>query len=169
MTTPENDPFGRPTSGGRPKLEELEGHLLLIQPTKLDLKVKGKYGEQDRITADVAVLDAEGGVDEIDALFISTKGLVPMLSRCLKPGNRPSVLGTLEKYPTKEYYDAAEKKGEGDPVKGINAMLEEWAKKGAKGEKPQFFWNLADYSDADANVARQYMASRDQFAAASSD
>jgi len=165
MTNPTDtadDLFGQPTRGAFPKLEELEGRLVLVKPSKVDV-VPGyrNVGTQERITADVVILDDPSGeVETYDDMYLSQKGLVPMLKKCLKPGTRhPFVLGRVEMAPTKDYADAAEKAG------GIKALLEEWAKKGGKGEKPQFFWNLAEFSPEDAQKARAYLAATDQFAA----
>lgn len=163
MTDPtDGDLFGRPTRGAFPKLEELEGRLVLIQPSKCETVPGYKnVGTQERITADVVVLDGEGAPERFDDMYLSQKGLVPMLKRCLKPGAaHPFVLGRVEMAATKDYVDAAEKAG------GIKKLLEEWARKGAKGEKPQFFWNLADFTDAEADLARAYIRSTDQFASA---
>jgi len=164
-----DDPFGRPTRSAFPKIEELEGRLVLIKPSKVEYKVKGKYGEQTRVTADVVVLDdPDEGVVEHDDMYLSQKGLTGMLESCLKPGRKPFVLGRVQMTPTKEYAEAAEKAGDGDGSKGIGIMLKEYFQKGGKGEKPQFFWDLADFTDEDANRARNYLASNDQFATAAS-
>ncbi len=159
-TTTENDTFGAPSRGAFPKLDELEGRLLLVTPSKVQTVPGYKnVGTQERITADVAVLDGENP-ETYDDMYLSQKGLVPMLKKCLKPGNKPQVLGRLEMTATTEWADKAEKAG------GIKALLEEWARKGAKGEKPQFFWNLVEFTPEDAALARAYLAERQSFAAA---
>lgn len=160
----DDDLFGRPTRSAFPKLEELEGRLLLIHPTKIEHGIKSKYGEQSRVTADIAVLDdPDEGVREIDKMYLSQKGMVGMLETCLKPGKKPFVLGRLVKSPASDYADAAEKAGDGDATAGINKLLEDWLRKGGKGEKPAFFWNLADFTDHEANMARRYLSELDQF------
>lgn len=161
------DLFGRPTRGAFPKLEELDGRLLLIMPSKIEYKVKGQFGEQDRVTADVIVLDDPDeptGVREINDMYISQKGMVPMLERCLKPhAKHPFVLGRLDMFPSKDTKDVAEKHPE-----GIRGVIADWLKKGGRGNKPGFSWGLADFTDDEANKARVYLRSRDQFAATAS-
>ncbi len=162
---PSDDLFGRPTRGAYPKLEELDGKLVLIQPSKVETVPGYKnVGTTERITADVTVIDEDdpASSETISDMYLSQRGLVPMLKRCLKPGNKPFVLGRVAMSPTKDYKDDAEKAG------GMAALLESWAKKGGKGEKPQFFWDLTDFTDEEANAARAWLASVDQFAAPSS-
>jgi hypothetical protein len=165
VTDTDTDLFGRPTRGAFPKVEELDGRLLLIMPSKIEYKIKGQFGEQDRVTADVIVLDdpdEPNGIREIEDMYISQGGLVPMLARCLKPGAKhPYVLGRLDMFPSKVTREEAEKHPE-----GIRGVLADWLKKGGKGNKPQFSWGLSDFTDDEANKARAYLASRDQFSAA---
>ena len=161
MANDSDDLFGRPTRSAFPKIEEMEGRLLLVKPSKVEYKVKGKFGEQTRVTADVVILDdPEEGVVEHEDMYLSQKGLTGMLEKCLKPGSKhPYVLGRLQMTATKDWAEAAEKGG------GIGELLKAYFAKGGKGEKPQFFWDLADFTDEDANLARRYLAENDAFAA----
>lgn len=167
MTEATDDLFGRPTRGAFPKVEELEGRLVLIKPSKVEYGVSGKFGKQDRVTADVIVLDdpdAPDGVDEHADMYLSQRGLVPTLEKCLKPNAKhPWVLGVISKFPSKELRE----KGVETP-EAIDAALAEWARKGGKGEKPAFAWGLADFTDEQANIARAYIAKNDSFASAAS-
>lgn len=164
MTEPTDDLFGRPTRGRFPKVEELEGLLVLIKPSKVEYGVKGKYGEQTRVTADVVVLDGDDAGTEYEDMYLSQRGLVPTLEKCLKPGAKhPWVLGRISKFPSKELRESGV-----EDAAGVDKALAEWARKGGKGEKPQFAWGLADFTDADANVARAYIAKNDSFASAGS-
>ncbi len=154
------DTFGAPSRGAYPSLDELEGRLLLITPSKVQTVPGYKnVGTQERITADVAVLDGDNP-ETHDDMYLSQRGLVPMLKKCLKPGNKPQVLGRLERTPTSDYAAKAEAAG------GFGALMAEWAKKGGKGDKPQFFWNLVEFTPEDAALARAYLAERQSFAAA---
>lgn len=155
------DPFDRPSRGGFARLEDLNHRLLLVKPEKIERGVAGKFGPQDRVTADVVVLDdpeSPDGVSEYPKTYLSQKGMVGMLEKCLKPGAKPFILGRLEMTATGDWSE----KAEAHP-NGIEGMLEDYYKKGGKGEKPQFYWNLADFSDDDANLARTYLAKNDAF------
>lgn len=171
MTEPDGDLFGRPTRGAFPKLEELDGCLLLIKPSKIEKDREGKFGKQDRVTADIVVLDVpedsehEAG-EEIEDMYISQKGMTPMLEKCLKPrAKHPYLLGRLTMFPTKDNRDDAEKAGDGDVTVGIKALREAWLKKGGRGKEPNFSWGLADFTDEDANKARVWIREHDEFLA----
>jgi hypothetical protein len=41
----------------------------------------------------------------------------------------------------------------------------EWLKKGGKGEQPRHVWLIAEFDEADAAKAREYLATLDAFAA----
>lgn len=160
MAQNENDDlFGRPTRGAFPKVEDFDGRLLLFMPSKIEYGIKGKFGEQDRVTTDVVVLDDPSGeIEKVDDMFISQKGLVSTLAKCLKPGNKPFVLGRMSMFPAKDTQEAAEKHPD-----GIRGVLEDWLRKGGKGNKPPFSWGLADFTDEDAAKARAYIAANDSF------
>jgi hypothetical protein len=159
-----DDPFAKPTRSAFPKLEDLNGRLLLVKPLKVERDVAGKFGKQDRITADIVVLDdPDEGVREISKMYLSQKGMVGMLEDCLRPGKKSFVLGRLTMTATSDWADKAEAHAD-----GIEGLLADWFRKGGKGEKPQFYWDLAEYTDADANKARTYIRENDSFAAAAS-
>lgn len=161
----EDDPFRQPTRSAFPKMDDLEGSLVLIKPSLVET-VPGYQGKGmvDRVTADVAVFGPEG-IEEYEDMYLSQAGLVPSCKQALKPGAKPFVLGVVTMVPSKN----AREKGYDTPEK-IKAAVTEWAKKGGKGEKPQFAWGLAEYSDDQAQRAREYIVSKqtatDPFAAA---
>ena len=161
--TTDDDPFGKPTRSAFPKLDDLDHRLLLIKPTKLERSVPGKFGPQDRITADVVVLDdPDEGVREIDKMYLSQKGIVGMLEGCLKPGKKPFILGRLQRSASGDSWKAkAEAHDE-----GIDGLIADFYKKGGKGEEPQWYWDLAEYTDEEAAKARRYLIENDSFAKA---
>lgn len=163
MTDPfkAGDLFGQPIrggGGGRP--EDLEGKLVLFMPTVLGKGPKYQSpGETvDRITSDIVVFHEDGTEEEFSDIYYSQAGLLPPLKNALKQGNLPYVLGWVRKYPSK----SSIAKGWDTPEK-IQAALDDWLKKGGKGEKPQFAWSIGEFSEEDANRARAYLAKRDQF------
>lgn len=160
MTSTE-DVFGTPTSGGAyPKMDDLEGKLLLCRPSKIET-VPGYQGKgtTERVTADVTVFDTDGSAETFDDMYLSQAGIVPSMRKALKPGNPPFVLGVVRKFPSK----TAKKDGI-DTTEKLEAALTEWLKKGGKGEKPQFAWGLDQPDDEQKNTARQYLAAHDPFA-----
>ena len=110
------DPFDEPgsTGGGKfPSMAQLKGRLLLVQPMSLAKGVPGAYGEQDRITANVHVLDGgditevldkDGDVSftpdvpwsppcQMEDMYLSQRGLVNQLKSAYR--NETQVLGRL--------------------------------------------------------------------------
>jgi hypothetical protein len=163
MTDPfADDLFGQPVRGGGAKPEDMEGKLVLFKPTVLGKGPKYQApGETvDRITADVVIFEEDGTETEISDAYFSQAGLLPPLKNALKPGNKPFVLGRVIKFPSK----SSQKKGIETPEQ-MNEALAEWLRKGGKGEKPQFSWSIAEFSEEDAQRARLYLAKNDQFAA----
>ena len=156
-----DDLFDQPTRGAFPKVEDFDGRLLLFIPSKVEDGIKGKYGEQSRVTTDVVVLDDPSGeIEKVDDLYISQKGLVSTLRKCLKPGNKPFVLGRLNMFPSKDSQADADAHPE-----GIRGVIADWLKKGGKGNKPPFSWGLDEFTPEDANLARAWIAANDGFTA----
>lgn len=159
------DLFAAPTSGGAyPKMDELEGKLILCRPSKIETVTgyQGK-GTQERATADVTVFEEDGTYETFDDMYLSQAGIVPSLRKALKPGNKPFVLGRVQMFPSK----STKEKGI-DTSEKLQTALSEWARKGGKGDKPQFAWGLAEFTEADAAHARAYLTSLDAFAAPTS-
>jgi hypothetical protein len=155
--------FGQPIRSTGAKLEDMEGHLVLFRPTKLDKGPKYQAPGEfvDRITADVVVFNTDGSVaEEHSDSYFSQAGLMGPLKNAMKEGNSPYVLGWVRKYPSK----ASVNKGIDTPEK-LEAALQDWLKKGGKGEKPQFAWSLADHTPEDVVVATAYIQSKSPVAA----
>lgn len=154
----DTDPFSSAGRGGNfPKVEELEGRLVLVRPVKSE-KVNGKFGEQTRITADVHALDDESGEWETyEDMYLSQKGMVPALEKKLRPGTtKPFILGRIQMVPVKDSKTITGK--EIADTEELKDALAEWAKKGGRGEKPRFAWVFGEFTDADAAKAREFIS-----------
>lgn len=142
------DPFGTKPSEIKtseyPTMDDLDKRVLVIQPTLAEKVAKppqfgGKPGEmQDRITADVTVIDPASPKDSKTyadmyisqgALCGQLKGLVP---------TRGMLLGTLRRHRAKGTPDGANTPDE------VDTMLTKWVSDGARGSKPQFAWKMSD-------------------------
>ena len=164
-----DDLFGPSTGGGNyPKLDDLEGSLVLLKPSKVET-VPGyqSKGTTDRATADTWVFGTTGEPEFYADMYFSQAGVVPSCKQALKPGARPFVLGVVQKFPSK----AMKTKGI-DTTAKLQAALDEWLRKGGKGDKPQFAWGLGEYTDEQAAQARALIESMqrstDPFAAPAS-
>lgn len=160
------DPFGTKPSEVKasdyPGMDELDGQLLVIQPTKLEKVAKpaqfgGKPGEtQDRITADVTVINRANPAASTTHkdMFLSQGALVGQLKGFIE--TRGLLLGTLRRHRAKgtpEGYNTPDE---------VDAMIQQWVAAGARGNKPQFAWKLADWTDADKDAAMAWYTSKTQ-------
>lgn len=152
-----NDPFSGSTGAGNfPKVEDLEGLLVLIRPTKLE-QVPDRFSKavpkpmKDRITADVVVFLAEGGTETYEDMYLSQAGIVPTCKKTLRRNDpsKPFVLGRIGMGPT----DDSKKKG-WDTQEKLKQAISEWVARGGKGDKPTFWWGLMPLTEEDANLAR---------------
>lgn len=153
------DPFGDPNAGGAfPKLEDLEGTLVLIRPKAIQM-VADRYhkpapGEtqrqKKRATADVTVFTG-GAHTTYRNMYISQVGLVGELERILDDANpnRPFVLGVVGMLPNK----AAKDNGI-DTREKLKAAIAAWVAKGGKGDKPGYFWGLDAATEDQKALAR---------------
>lgn len=165
--TRDDDLFGGPSSGTFPRVEELEGKLLLIKPEKIET-VRNRFDKDgskptvERATADVTVFEEDGAHETFDGMYLSQIVLLNACKNALKPGKKPMVLGRLQKAATKETQEAL--KIDNSPEAYAEAR-KEWLKKGGKGTEPRGVWILSPFSDEDAAKARSYLSSLDPFAA----
>lgn len=160
MTAPQDqdDPFGRAPSGNFPKVDELEGQLLLIEPSKIESvprKAEFGGGMADRATADVTVFGPDG-VEEYSDMYLSQTVLVNACRQGLKPGGK-ATLGRLEKVATKASRDALKI---GESAADFAAAHTEWLRKGGKGVQPKHVFILSDYDEDDAARVREFLAER---------
>jgi hypothetical protein len=166
------DLFGKPAqrAGKYPKVEDLEGSLLLIKPDKVELVAdrfaKGEAKMKPRASATTVVLGPEG-TEEYPAMYWSQTVVVDACEEALKPGATPWILGRLVKVATKDTLEALEIDNTPEEFAEARAA---WLKRGGKGTEPKHVWVFADYDDADAQRARDYLAGlnkpKDPFAAA---
>jgi hypothetical protein len=171
MTDP-RDIFGSGGGGGVfPKIEELNGKLVLLTPSKIEQVAKpkdfgGKPGEtQDRITSDVVVFADDGSVaDEYEDMYFSQVGIVNPCRRALKPGAKRFVLGRVARVPSSIGKGQA---GKFDSTEKIEAGLRDHFASNGKKEKPNFSWGLVDFTEEEAGYAMSYLA-RSRSPAASS-
>ncbi len=103
----DDDPFAdAPQVSAFPKMDQLRGRLLLVKPTKLEENLLSQFGKpgkpqyQDRITADVYVVDG-GSPDGFDGetefldMYFSQDRLVKQMRRSI---GGLMVLGRLETF-----------------------------------------------------------------------
>lgn len=156
---PQGDPFGQPAKSLFPKVEDLEGSLLLLKPVKIEAVARpAKFGGGmiDRASVDTIVLGPDG-TEEYDAMYWSQEVIVKAMKQALKPGAAQYILGRLVKAAQKDTQTAY--KIDGSP-EAFKAAREEWLRKGGKGDGPKHVWLLTDFTDEDAEIARAYFATK---------
>jgi hypothetical protein len=173
MTDP-RDIFGSGGGGGSyPKIDELNGKLVLLTPSKAEEVVKpksfgGKPGEtQTRITTDVVVFNEDGSVaDTYEDMYFSQVGVVNACKRALKPGAKKFVLGRIARVPS----DIGKKQaGKFDSTEKIEAGLKKHFASNGKEEKPNFSWGLTDFTDEEAAHAMAYLSKSGPLASATAE
>jgi hypothetical protein len=164
-----NDPFGQKPSEVKtsdfPKMEELNGLLLVIQPTKQET-VPNRFSKepgatQDRITADVTVIDIENpkASKTHKDMYLSQQALVGQLKSFIE--HRGMLLGRMRRHPAQNTPEKTLQTG--TPVKdpdSVDLMIKEWVAAGAPGSKPPFSWKLADFTDAEKDFALTWFRSK---------
>jgi hypothetical protein len=165
MTATDEDLFARPSSGTFPKVEELDGKLLLIKPTAVET-VRNRFDKDgskptvERATADVTVFEDDGTEETFTDMYLSQIVLLNACKAALKPGRKPMVLGRLVRVPTKDTITSLKID---DTPEAYSAAREKWLKAGGKGAEPRGVWVLHDFSDEDASRARAFLAKSDPF------
>jgi hypothetical protein len=158
-----DDLFGQPARGGKYiKFSELEnGTLLLIKPSEVKMiPGRGNFNKGQPVEtaiADVVIFGPEG-YEEYEDQELNQGGLLKAAKSALKPGARPFILARWAKVPTK---DTAEKLGLEYTAEAYATARTEWLKKGApEGQEPKGAYQLQDFTDDDAQRAREYIASK---------
>lgn len=168
MTSPFEEMFDRPAAGGYPKVEELEGKLLLIKPEKIET-VRNQFDKDgskptvERATADVTVFEDDGTHETHNDMYLSQAVLLKACQGALKPGRKPMVVGRLVKVATKESRD---KLKIGETPEDFATARSAWLKGGGKGPEPKHVWILQDFTDEDKALIVKYLESQSPFAAA---
>jgi hypothetical protein len=170
MTDP-RDIFGSGGGGGSfPKVEELNGKLVLLKPSVVEKVAKptefgGKPGDtQDRVTADCVVFADDGSWETHEDMYFSQVGIVNPCRRALKPGAKPFVLGRIARVPSKigkeQGFDTTDKIEEG--------LKAHFASNGKK-PKPNSAWGLLDFTPEEGQMALGYLAKSGPLAQASAE
>jgi hypothetical protein len=148
------DMFAPPVRNRFPNMDDLEGALVLITPKCVET-VSGYMGvgTTERATVDVVVFGPDGEEEYTDK-YMSQAGIVTACKAALRPGSKPMILGVVAMYPTKDGkaagFDTVEKIKQG--------LLDHFASNGKK-KKPNFGWHLEEYTEEQAEIARNYLAS----------
>lgn len=153
--TSAQDLFGKGGGGSFPKVEELDGKLVLLKPSVIESvpnPEKFGGGVKDRLTADCVVFEDDGSYEVYEDMYFSQKGLVNPGRKALKPGAKPFVLGRVRMFPTSEL----KKTGIDTPEK-LQQARADWLRKGGKGDEPRYGWGLDDYTAEEAAVAMKYV------------
>jgi hypothetical protein len=171
------DPFSQPSGGSYPKIDDLDGSLLMFKPDKPSEMVPNRFAKRPedpthvaRISVDTVVFGPDG-YEEYRDMYWSQQVIINACEQALKPGAKPFVLGVLQKVGQKEN---REKLKYGETAEDFRQAYETWLKKGGKpGDQPRHVWILAPFSDEQAEQARAYIAeqqkARDPFATTASE
>lgn len=125
------DPFDSPGSASQVEWENYLGKLLLITPVSKEIGVKTKdYGEKDAIRADMVVLDAPDGPEELPDILVFPLVLQGQLRRNI--GKDRPVIGRLGK--------------DKDEVDSKGRVTRQGA------------WKLLEAADADKEKTRKYLS-----------
>jgi hypothetical protein len=162
------DPFGQKPSEVKtssfPKMDELNGKLLVIQPTKLE-RVPNRFGKegdmQDRVTADVTVInEANPRASETHRdMYLSQGALVGQVKGFIE--TRGLLLGRMRRHVAKGTPDATvTSRTTINSPDTVDLMIQEWVAAGAPGTKPQFSWKLADFTEAEKDLALAWYRSK---------
>lgn len=181
-SAPAGDQFG---SAPRPESEFLNandlkpngmagtlGALVLIRCDNAKITKEQKPaeyggGEQDRLAADTAALDGEHAGRTGEGLWWFNAAIVGAVKRAQK-SNPPlrAILGRLAEVPSRIEKTNAEKHGAGKGyATDADDLPEAYAafKNGKRKEKPNVALVLADHTDEDAVLAREFLAKNPDF------
>jgi hypothetical protein len=151
------DPFGQPSGGGGdfPKPAELNGCLLLLTPVKFEQVQAYQQAPgvmATRLSADTVVLTGLRAGESFDSMYWSQKPIVAAAEKAVRD-KIPAILGTLRRVPI----GADAKSGKYPTTEALEAALDAWR----PGSAPiQFAWVLEKFAPEDAQIARDYLASK---------
>lgn len=159
--TASSDPFGQKPSEVKtstyPTMDELDKHLLVVQPTKLETGLPDNFNPgktKDRITADVTVIDRTDPTKSVTHkdMFISQGAFIGQLKGFIE--TKGLLLGVLRRHRSKNTPEGYNTPDE------VDAMIQDWIAKGARGNKPSYAWKLADFTEADKDQAMVWFRSK---------
>lgn len=156
------DPFGQKPSEIKtsdfPTMDDLNGKLLVIQPSKLEKDLPNPLGKaddtRDRLTADVTVIDVENPVKSTTYrdMYLSQGALIGQVKNLIE--TKGMLLGVLRRHRAKNTPDGFNTPDE------VDKMITDWVAGGARGSKPMFAWKLADYNAAEKEKALTWYRSK---------
>jgi len=152
------DPFAQPSGGGSyPKPIELMGMLLLLTPVKFE-QVQAYQQPAGvmttRLSADTTILTGMRKGESFDAMFWSQKPIVAAAEKAKRDGF-PMIVGTLRRVPI----GADAKSGKYSTHELFEAHIEAW-RPSMGGQPPQYAWILEKFTAGEAQIARDYLASK---------
>lgn len=133
------DPFKSGSSGGS-GITEYEGQLLLVTPTEYIETMKTVHGSRDAVRADLAVLDAPDGVDEVEDVLIFAAMIISSAKRMAKFNEAHGVDPST-----------------GHPKMILGVLISDKSQQKKGQDAP---WVLAEPDEAQAQLARDYLANR---------
>jgi hypothetical protein len=136
-----DDPFKSGSSGGA-GITEYDGQLLLVTPTEYVESMKTSYGDTDAVRVDMVVLDAPDGPEEVEDTLVFQRMLIGALKRQAK---------------FNEAHGVDPQTGHPKMTLGVLIADKEQQKKGQDAP-----WVLKEPNEAQAQVAREYLAGRKQ-------
>ena len=151
-----DDPFAQPTGGGEyPKPINLLGALLLITPVKIE-EVADKFSDKagatvKRLSADTTVLTGDRAGETFSEMFWSQKPIVAAAETAMRNGVS-AILGTLRRVPIGQ----DKKENKYPTLEAFEEALENW--RPSMGAPIRSAWVLERFTDADAQIARDYLA-----------
>lgn len=156
---PAGDPFDQPAGGGEyPKPINLLGALLLITPVKIDT-VADKFNTAvpnattKRLSADTVVLTGDRAGESFSEMFWSQKPIVAAAETAMRNGVA-AILGTLRRVPIGQ----DKKENKYPTLEAFEEALENW--RPSHGAPIRSAWILERFTEEDAKIARDYLASK---------
>lgn len=166
--TAATDPFGQKPSeiktSSYPTMDDLDRKLLVIQPSKLETGLPDNFNPgktKDRITADVTVINVENpkASETYRDMYISQGAFIGQIKGLI--ATKGMLLGTLRRFPSKQSPEHTPTSGQKvNHPDMVDLMIEEWLAAGAKGNKPSYAWKLADFTEAEKNLALEWYRSK---------
>lgn len=134
-----DDPFKSGSSGGA-GITEYEDQLLLVTPTEYIESMKTIHGHRDALRADVVVLDAPGGPEEVEDVLI-------FAAMIISSGKRQAKFNEANGVDPQTGY----------PKMTLGVLISDVSQQ-KKGQDPP--WVLKEPTDEQKALARDYLADK---------